>query len=83
MFHYHLKCQDITDNRGDIEIYLIDSSQNSLFIDNYMKLCQFNTNQWDLKKIWMYLRKRWLLFHYHLKGQNITDNRFDIEIYLM
>ena len=30
-FHYHQKCQDITDNRGDIELDLIQSSHNSLF----------------------------------------------------
>ena len=27
-FHHHQKCQDITDNRGDIELDLIESSQN-------------------------------------------------------
>ena len=47
-FHYHLKCQVITDNRGDIEVYLMISSQNTVFIDNYMKLCQFNNNKRDL-----------------------------------
>ena len=47
-FQYHLKCQDITDNRGDIEVYLMISSQNTVFIDNYVNLCQFNTNQSDL-----------------------------------
>ena len=30
-FHYHQKCQDITDNRGDIELDLIQSSQNTVF----------------------------------------------------
>ena len=29
--HYHQKCQDITDNRGDIEVDLIASSQNAVF----------------------------------------------------
>ena len=30
-FHYHQKCQDINDNRGDIELDLIQSSQNTVF----------------------------------------------------
>ena len=30
-FHYHQKCQDITDNRGDIEVDLMESSQNTVF----------------------------------------------------
>ena len=30
-FHYHQKCQDITDNRGDIECDSIQSSQNTVF----------------------------------------------------
>ena len=28
-FHYHLKCQNITDNEGDIELKTIESSQNT------------------------------------------------------
>ena len=30
-FHYHQKCQDITDNTGDIENDLMQSSQNTVF----------------------------------------------------
>ena len=29
-FHYHQKYQDITDNRGNIELDLIQSSQNTV-----------------------------------------------------
>ena len=29
-FHYHEKCRDITDNRGDIELDLIQTSQNNV-----------------------------------------------------
>ena len=29
--HYHQKCQDITDNKGDIELDIIQSSQNTVF----------------------------------------------------
>ena len=30
-FHYNLKCHDITENRGDIEVDLIQSIQNTVF----------------------------------------------------
>ena len=30
-FHYHQKCQDITDNRGHIALDLMESSQNTVF----------------------------------------------------
>ena len=30
-FHYHQKCQGITDNRGDIKLYLIQSRENTVF----------------------------------------------------
>ena len=30
-FHYHQKCQDITDSTGDIELDLTKSSQNTVF----------------------------------------------------
>ena len=33
-FHYHLKCQDIADNRGDIELDLSESKQNTVFTNN-------------------------------------------------
>ena len=33
-FHLHLKCQDIADNRGDIELDLSESNQNTVFTNN-------------------------------------------------
>ena len=30
-FHYHQKCQDITDSTGDIELDLTKSSKNTVF----------------------------------------------------
>ena len=33
-FHYHQKCQDINDNRGDIELDLIQSNENTVFTCN-------------------------------------------------
>ena len=56
--HYHQKCQDITDNIGDIELDLIQSSQNTVFTWNELELGQDNQNQLDLKLIWMFLRER-------------------------
>ena len=29
-FHYHLNCQDISDNRGDNELCLVKSSQSTV-----------------------------------------------------
>ena len=37
-FHYHLKCQDITDNEGDIELESMESSQNTFCPCNVLKL---------------------------------------------
>ena len=45
-FHYHLKCQDITDNEGDIELESMESSQNTVFACNLLKLMVFNENRW-------------------------------------
>ena len=33
-FHYHQKCQDITNNRGDIELDSIQSSKNTVITCN-------------------------------------------------
>ena len=33
-YRYDQKCQDITDNKGDIELDLIQSSQNNVFTCN-------------------------------------------------
>ena len=33
-FHLHNKCQDITDNRGDIELDLSESKQNTVLTNN-------------------------------------------------
>ena len=36
-FHYHLKCQNITDSEGDIELETIESSQNTGIFCNLSK----------------------------------------------
>ena len=45
-FHYQMKCQDITDNEGDIELESMVSSQNTVFACNLSKLMVFNENRW-------------------------------------
>ena len=44
-FHYHLKCEDITDNEGDIELESMESSQNTVFACNLSKLIVFNEDR--------------------------------------
>ena len=82
-FHYHLKCQNITDTEGDIEIDLMKSNQNTVFTYNLLKCCQFDDNRRDLILICNVIKKKLAYFHYHLKCQNITDTEGDIEIDLM
>ena len=41
-----MKCQDITDNEGDIELESMVSSQNTVFACNLSKLMVFNENRW-------------------------------------
>ena len=41
-----MKCQDITDNEGDIELESTESSQNTVFACNLSKLIVFNENRW-------------------------------------
>ena len=35
--YYHLKCQDITDNEGDIKLEVMESSQNTVISYNVVK----------------------------------------------
>ena len=51
--YYHLKCQDITDNEGDIKLKVMDSSPNIVFSYNLVKWCRFNSSQQDYQLIWM------------------------------
>ena len=51
--YYHLKCQDITDNEGDIKLKVMESSPNILFSYNLDKWCRFNSSQQDYQLIWM------------------------------
>ena len=51
--YYHLKCQDITDNEGDIKLEVMESSRNTVFSYNLVKWCRFNSNQQDYQLTWI------------------------------
>ena len=79
-FHDHQNCQDITDNTGDIELDLIQSSQKHCI---YLKLVRIVSIQSKSTRFETYLdviKKKMVYFHYHKKCQDITDNRGDIEL---
>ena len=40
--YYHLKCQHITDNEGDIKLEVMESSRNTVVSYNLAKWCRFN-----------------------------------------
>ena len=45
--YYHLKCQDIKDNEGDIKLEVMESSRNIVISYNLVKWFQFDANQRD------------------------------------
>ena len=44
-FHYHMNCLDISDNRGDNELGVVESSQNTLNASYSLKLHQPDVNE--------------------------------------
>ena len=48
-FHYHLNCQDISDNRGDNELCLVKSSQNTVNASYLFKCHEIDVNERDLQ----------------------------------
>ena len=82
-FQYHLNCQYIHDNSGDIEIRLVQRKQNTVSSHLCFKSCQSNVNRRDLELSLMKLRKKTVYFQYHLNSQHIHDNSGDIEIGLV
>ena len=44
-FHYHINCQDICDNRGDNELCLVKSSQNTPKASYHLKVHQLEVNE--------------------------------------
>ena len=51
--YYHLKCQVITDNEGDIKLEVMESSRNTVFSYNLVKWCRFNSSQRDYQLTWI------------------------------
>ena len=51
--YYHLKCQDITDNEGDIKLEVMESSRNTVFSYKFVKWCRFNSSQQDYQLTWI------------------------------
>ena len=61
-FHYHLKCQNITDNESDIEFETIESSQNTGIACNVSKCHLFNENGQYFKNFLMWIRNEPFIF---------------------
>ena len=57
-FQYHLNCQHVHDNSGDIENGLVRRNQNTVYAHFCFKSCQFNVNRGDLELSLMQLRKK-------------------------
>ena len=72
-FYYHPKCQDFTDNSGDIEI---SSEKSREIISN----CYFHLNIDKLKQNWVGFDAQFEYFQFHTKCQNFSDKSSDIEI---
>ena len=75
--HYHLKCQDITDNAGDNKLWPIQKIQMVLFA-TYMG--HLDDNRWDSKHGALSLDSQKVSIHYHLKCQGIRDNAADNDL---
>ena len=56
-FQYHLNCQDIHDKTGDIELGLVERSQNTKYAYTYFKSHQPNVNRRNLKLKRIEIRK--------------------------
>ena len=69
--HYHLKCQDITDNAGDNKPLLIQKIQMVVFAT---EIGHLHFKWWDFKYGVLSLDSQIVNIHYHLKCQDITDN---------
>ena len=77
--HYHLKCQDITDNVGDNKLWLFWSIQMVVFATEMRYL---DDKGWDFVHSVLFLDSQMVNIHYHLKCQDITDNVGDNKLWL-
>ena len=80
-FHYHQKCQDITDNRGDIELNPI-RSKHCIYL-NLIRIVSVQSKSTGFETPLDVFKKKMIYFHYHQKCQDITDNAGDIELDLI
>ena len=72
--HYHLKCQEITDNEGDNKLWLMQSIQMVVFATDMGRL---DDNRLELKHGALWLDSLMKNLHYHFKCQDITENAGD------
>ena len=78
--HYHLKCQDITDNVGDNKLWLFMSIQNVAFATEMDNL---GDKGLDFMQGFLSLDSQIANIHYHLKCQDIIDNVSDNKLWLI
>ena len=72
--HYHLKCQDITDNAGDNKPLLIQKIQMVVIAT---EIGHLHFKWWEFKYGVLSLDSQMVNIHYHLKCQDIADNAGD------
>ena len=77
--HYHLKCQDITDNAGDNKLWLIQNIQMVFFAT---EIAHLHVKWWDFKHGVLSFDSQMANIHYHLKCQDIIDNGSDNKLWL-
>ena len=73
-FHYHQKCPDITDNRGDIELDLIQSSQKYCIYLKLIIIVSIQSKSTGFETYLDVIKKKMIYFHCHQKCQDIPDN---------
>ena len=77
--HYHLKCQDITDNGSDNKLWLIKSIEIVVFAT---EMGHIDNKGWDFEHGVLFLDSLIVNIHYHFKCQEITDKEGDNELWL-
>ena len=77
--HYHLKCQDITDNAGDYKLWLIQKIQIVVFATEMGNL---DDKGLDFLHGFLSLDSQMVNVHHHLKCQGIRKNAGDNKLWL-
>ena len=77
--HYHLECQDITDNAGDNKLWLFQSIQKVI---QPIEMGNLDDKGLDFKCGALSLDSQMVNIHYHLECQDITDNAGDNKLWL-